>query len=622
MNEQLKELNINTLLKEDKYIIPLYQRNYAWGEVEITQLLRDIWDKVQENANSTYYIGALVVYKRQNGDFEIIDGQQRHTTLTLINAVLKKQTKEAFGSNLFFEARKETQTYIQSQGSSNDADVPNSVILALKKHIPNWLKSKEDSELYQDFVAYLYQNVKIIRVEVEADTDINHYFEIMNNRGEQLEKHEILKAAFIEKMKNETQAQQELFAEIWDACSQMDRYVQNNFEQNSRKAIFGENFTNIPTDFVKKTEDNLPNTNNNNDKENDKDSLAHILQNLANINDNPNNATQNESKYKSIIDFPNFLLHVYRLSENKPDASLDDKLLLKTFGYLDNNLPCPIQFINNLLKYRTLFDKYIIKQEEGSNKKAWRILMQNSKEESGEENTFKEKQDLIVMCQAMLHVSFPANNYKDWLFEAMKTLEDNLKDEDFIKILEEIAYAKFPKEDSALHQGTHTPRFVFNYLDYQLWKLYHQKVRGQSHLNTEDALIKKIGQDKIEIQGIGSKSIKSCFDEFQFKLNNSVEHLHPQSLQEHLSLLEDENWRDKNYILNHFGNLCLISSERNSKYSNLNFQAKKQYFLEHKTIESLKQVLMFSYDSWDTAQIKGHEEDIAFLMPINVKSKT
>ena len=64
----------------NKYIIPLYQRNYAWGKEQIEALIQDIYE-AYKNQSSNYYIGSLVVLRRHNGDYEVIDGQQRLTTL-------------------------------------------------------------------------------------------------------------------------------------------------------------------------------------------------------------------------------------------------------------------------------------------------------------------------------------------------------------------------------------------------------------------------------------------------------------------------------------------------------------------------------------------------------------
>ena len=88
-------LSISQLLSQDHYIIPIYQRNYAWGEVEIEALLTDIKNAMDRTPDKNYYVGSLIVFKRDDGKFEVIDGQQRLTTLTLIVKVLKNsQLKE------------------------------------------------------------------------------------------------------------------------------------------------------------------------------------------------------------------------------------------------------------------------------------------------------------------------------------------------------------------------------------------------------------------------------------------------------------------------------------------------------------------------------------------------
>ena len=77
MNDALKQLKIQELLEDNvKYLIPMYQRNYAWEETEIRQLIQDIVDYKKKNTNQSYYIGTLVVFKRPNNVYEVIDGQQ------------------------------------------------------------------------------------------------------------------------------------------------------------------------------------------------------------------------------------------------------------------------------------------------------------------------------------------------------------------------------------------------------------------------------------------------------------------------------------------------------------------------------------------------------------------
>ncbi|EFT5560729.1 DUF262 domain-containing protein, partial [Salmonella enterica] len=92
---KVTSFTVRSLLGDaSRYLIPMYQRNYAWGEGEITQLVQDILDYQQKSLHSlypqTYYIGTLVVFTRPDGDAEIIDGQQRFTTLSLLANWLKK----------------------------------------------------------------------------------------------------------------------------------------------------------------------------------------------------------------------------------------------------------------------------------------------------------------------------------------------------------------------------------------------------------------------------------------------------------------------------------------------------------------------------------------------------
>lgn len=86
----------------------------------------------------------------------------------------------------------------------------------------------------------------LIRTQVPKNIDLNHYFEIMNTRGEQLEFHEIMKAKVLGAIKSSDTERDRLdkiiASTIWDACSQMNKYVQMCFPTEKRKSIFGESW--------------------------------------------------------------------------------------------------------------------------------------------------------------------------------------------------------------------------------------------------------------------------------------------------------------------------------------------------------------------------------------------
>ncbi|HHV6977271.1 TPA: DUF262 domain-containing protein, partial [Haemophilus influenzae] len=227
------------------YIIPIYQRNYAWGDNEISSLLQDIKNACEKNKeqDKNYYIGSLVVYRRENDDFEVIDGQQRLTTLTLIMHHLGKLGFR----NVFFEHRDESQ---QALSNLNSGKLPSNFLQALKtikKVIDEWGNNKDE------IVEFLLDKVEIIRTEVPEGTDLNHYFEIMNTRGEQLEKHEVLKARLMKKLSGDIE--KSLFAKIWDACSDMSRYAVMGFDSKIRGVIFSDKWSEKPKCFMEIIQD-------------------------------------------------------------------------------------------------------------------------------------------------------------------------------------------------------------------------------------------------------------------------------------------------------------------------------------------------------------------------------
>lgn len=70
--------------KKQKFIIPEYQRPYAWLEDEVQTLFDDIVEYTQEKIDSPYFLGTIVSYTNDHNEQEIIDGQQRITTLCLL----------------------------------------------------------------------------------------------------------------------------------------------------------------------------------------------------------------------------------------------------------------------------------------------------------------------------------------------------------------------------------------------------------------------------------------------------------------------------------------------------------------------------------------------------------
>lgn len=79
-------------LFDDFYTVPSFQREYVWGEPQVEQLLQDIHTEFSSNddgRDSEYFIGSIVVCDAGDGTFDLIDGQQRTTTLYLLLCAIR-----------------------------------------------------------------------------------------------------------------------------------------------------------------------------------------------------------------------------------------------------------------------------------------------------------------------------------------------------------------------------------------------------------------------------------------------------------------------------------------------------------------------------------------------------
>lgn len=653
MSREISQLSIKALLSgRDEYVIPMYQRNYAWEEGEITQLIQDVIDYLpkKDDKARNYYIGTLVVYERPDTKtpvFETIDGQQRLTTLSLLTSYLKntKAVELAWCSNLsiHFDSRAHSSATFAAifEGKFNDDPAEmlaekqiNTGILngyrLIQKVLPQ--KLKENDVTPQQFADYLFSYVQIMRVKVPADTDLNHYFEIMNNRGEQLEKHEVLKARMMKELEGCEQSQNCLHA-VWEACANMERYVQMGFTPDQRSNLFGEKDwgTFELADF-----DALRVALHRTQKATTREGCALTLDQIiakAPVGDEPKETSDEApDRFNTAINFPNFLLHVLRVA-TQADIPLDDKRLLDTFETHVLKQPDPVaavkRFTFSLLRCKYLFDQYVIKREFIKGSDGW-SLKRFKWNKGGEHssagrgsyvNTFGEEDGSeginrrILMLLSAFHVSTPTLVYKHWLNAALFHLfySEQIEAQVYLQHMESVAKAfvfdRFLAPDvglgyfamiytnrgacqtrresiaaetveSRLTFGNIENNLIFNFLDYLLWL----------ELGTNDK-----------------------FKSYEFTFRSSMEHYYPQHPLDGQVQLDADT-------LNSFGNLCLISHSKNSRLSNFMPAAKKEFY-KNNTIDSVKQYLMMEIESWDADAIRAHSEQMTNVLLNSLVSK-
>lgn len=593
----IDENNINLFNCKDDYdyIIPIYQRAFTWGSEEIEQLIDDIADFEGEN----YYLGSLIVSKREDGKFEVVDGQQRLTALYILLSLLGQELND---DALSFECREKSTNTLKHLNNnqytnSDNIELEQSIIngkeifkVKLKtdefrkslkaKSVQTALQSRSDDGVQISIRNYLVEQLKkvsLFRIELPANTDLNRYFEIMNTRGEQLEATDILKARLMEKLGEETE--QSAFAKIWDACRDMTGYLQLHFLPADRKILFGENWNELYLD--KWTE--LQSTQ---DKSSSKIRLNDIISNTdtekTSQTDTANYKTEkgeeHASRFHSIISFPYFLLHTLRVLYPKLDESemnlvnasnemIDDKKLLDDF-------PSPAKitrdfskkFICCLLKTRFLFDQYIIKRENEDNKDGkWslkKLQKSNNKDEYTE--SFEKNQDIpsnfekILQLQSCLRVTDTSPKSMHWITELLIWMDKNTNNgilsdgKEYLKEIELFVKKRVNeiiKDENVWNKGTGTPRLLFNYLDYLLLEKYFKSTEKE----------------------------RSNYKDYTFKFANSVEHWYPQNPSEDGIALWDKD-NGEGLSVNNFGNLCLVTTKVNSEFSNRSPESKSKEF--------------------------------------------
>lgn len=639
-------LTIFELLNYNSYSIPLYQRNFAWTDVEITQLIIDVLDSIKEN-RPEYFIGTLVVSKNENV-YSIIDGQQRFTAILLIALAIQNEyspsTKHVKEINLCFSARKRSNETLSSLFLNNNNTEKatddelrrgyGETVSAIKEHIgsSDYLDISID-----DFCGYLFDKVKVFISEMPEDLDVNLYFERFNSRGEQLEYHEIIKAELMQRLVADgislTKIQK--FAKVWDACSEFDtpcikffkKKTKGSDADDEREEVFkcewseyepgknswryGYELKNIYSKIVV-------------NKENKKSLISAIEGTVKSITDAEVDVVENEesNKYRCIVNFNTFLFYVLYLTDNVDADSiqLDDKKLKSAFKVSSRDSQWILSFGENLLKAKFIFDNLIIRNslETTNRRKEGEWFLQKAYREDKNEkarghlyvqtrfdkNSFLKSNNEILMLQAMFAVTFTAYKDTKWLYTTLKYLFENSKKlneadfgDKFYDFLESLSKTFAIEricncselDEKKLRYDYSVPVYAFNLTDFVLWK----------------------NREKLRLVYTEIK-----FDDFRFTYRRSIEHWYPQNPNESegKSKLPDD-------LLHCFGNLCLIVASQNSAFGNLYPLAKLENWRDIFRTQSLKLQMMAAkskdWGRWDETkrtEILAMENDILQLL--------
>ncbi|WP_346856323.1 DUF262 domain-containing protein [uncultured Draconibacterium sp.] len=200
------------------FIIPAYQRGYRWEKEHIEMLLNDIY----ENGAESYSLQPIVVKKLQDGSFELIDGQQRLTSIFLILKYMKQllpTVEHKF--SIKYTTRERSEDFLESLDeirSKENIDFYH--IYNAYTAIEEWFTIGNADKLLKGINLYKYfsENVKVIWYEVENNKDSTALFTRLNIGKIPLTNAELVKALFLSKDTNHLTDEKQLeIATTWDA---------------------------------------------------------------------------------------------------------------------------------------------------------------------------------------------------------------------------------------------------------------------------------------------------------------------------------------------------------------------------------------------------------------------
>ncbi|MGL2335609.1 DUF262 domain-containing protein [Helicobacter pylori] len=288
----------NTLKEELYYQIPIYQHPYQWTEENCEKLLDDLFEDYEEDRESDYFCGSLVLVKSDPNSktetYDIVDGQQRLSTFILLAKVLadlyndcltpknlehlqegwkdrhterKRLSFNAIGSNAEYDFQAALDFFDDSHHvSKNDENnyLKNAVCLK------DYLREKEIKNI-NNFIEWLYSNVKFITIICPNIDKALRIFNVLNARGLALNATDIFKGELLKELAKEED--QKKLVSRWNAlsqkCSDNDLTIETLFswyltylnpvtskeKMEKRLVTWFKNLNKTPLEYLKGVED-------------------------------------------------------------------------------------------------------------------------------------------------------------------------------------------------------------------------------------------------------------------------------------------------------------------------------------------------------------------------------
>lgn len=650
---QTEVLSLAKIVEEQyRFIIPSYQRPYVWGDDNVLELLKDIELAYQSKENH-YFIGTVLSSKTNLDQYELIDGQQRTTTLMLIalafqNVIDEEDQKKhpiAKASvingkfRITFEVRDAVENLLGSYAKlekctkPSDEMIQNNVYL---KHINAGLKVltqrlnllKQDSSfVFEDFADFVYKNVRWVNNIIPHTLDLNRLFSSLNTAGIQLEPVDLLKAKILKKIKSH----RPVYEAIWSSCQNMGNYFERNIRQNIETQCWNRlkytDLSNYDSDTIQ--------FKNLHSKRNDLEglSIADIWKKKARsietteyseIIDDPEVEAEMIS-CRSIISFDLLLIHTLRVlyaleGVGDIDARVKGSNLQTIFeSLLKENENSIKKFIKTLWQVRYHLDTWVVKWVEDNGEDQLRLTSPTRtgpKSKQGKAYFVRSinETNAIGMLQSVRFFT-GERSAQYWLtpFLAVLISKNISHAQDVLETMELIDNKLSLTTDLETQKTASFKLACRKFPDTEEWKdkvSYFEKDLGTGF---EHYWFQKL--EYVLWKNVSRRS-DTKFKKYRITSKNSVEHVHPQ---------KDRNGRNlETEWLDNFGNLVLLSPGQNSEYSNKYVSVKKAEFEGKGHYDSLKLKAIFDLmdklkSALNSELIERHRQEMMLVLEQHYK---
>lgn len=350
-NNSINIKSINDICsKPKKFFIPYYQRGYRWTKQEIYDLLNDINDFIntKENNSSWYCIQPLVLkYNNSNSHYEVIDGQQRLTTIYLILHYLHlhsefNKTQTTFSLS-YDKSRQNLENFLKSPNDFSNDTIDSYYMSTAYKHISEWFEKETDRNFKVDeFLSHMKNYTRFIWYETTEDPI--PIFLRLNIGKIRLTNSELIKALFLNSSYYKTQFDDEdIYQKQLEKAIEWDN-IENHL-QDDTLWLFLSNDTDRKLNRIELIFNLIANENNVNTTNNNHDTYAtfrFFYNNLKSID--------NTKRYDKVEEYWNQVKDYYgRFIDWSKDCELYNKI-----GYILNE---GISDIKELCKEATKLKK-------------------------------------------------------------------------------------------------------------------------------------------------------------------------------------------------------------------------------------------------------------------------